>query len=141
MSLRSRCYPGRVLLDVSTAQRHRNGRALHLSDQPSKRHRYDCAQYRKANPESKGLAPHRITDAQEPWAEALNHNGRIGNFFFKLYRATELSLRTLRAVEDDLAVGVELGAPPLVVVRLDLSSRRTAPGAVDDARCAGENDF
>ena len=87
MSLRSRCYPGQLLLGVSSAQRPRNGRGLYLGDQPSKRHRYDCAQYRKSNPDSKGLAPHRITDAQELWAEPLNHNGHIGNFFFKLYRA------------------------------------------------------
>jgi hypothetical protein len=60
-----------------------------VDDQPSNRHRYDCAQYRKANPESKGLAPHRITDAQQLWAAGpLNHSDRIGNFFFKLYRAT-----------------------------------------------------
>ena len=59
-----------------------------MGDQPSKRNRYDCAQYRKSNPESKGFAPHRITDAQELWAVGpLNHNGRIGNLFFKVYRA------------------------------------------------------
>ena len=62
-------------------------RGLYVGDQPSKRHGYDCAQYRKSNPESKGLAPHRITDAQELWAEPLNHKGRIGNLFLKPYRA------------------------------------------------------
>ena len=67
------------------AVRHRNGRGLYLGDQPSKRNRYNCAQYRKSYPDSKGLAPHRITDTQELWVAPLNHNGSIGNFLVKLY--------------------------------------------------------
>ena len=67
------------------AVRHRNGRGLYLGDQPSKRNRYNCAQYRKSDPDSKGLAPHRITDTQELWVAPLNHNGSIGNFLVKLY--------------------------------------------------------
>ena len=79
------------------AVRHRNGRGLYLGDQPSKRNCYNCAQYRKSNPDSKGLAPHRITDTQELWVAPLNHNGSIGNFLVKLYmRAPELTLSALR---------------------------------------------
>ena len=72
------------------AVRHRNGRVLYLGDQPSKRNRYDCAQYRKSNPDSKGLAPHRITDTQELWVAPLNHNGSIGNFLVKLYNSVRI---------------------------------------------------
>lgn len=72
------------------AVRHRNGRGLYLGDQPSKRNRYDCAQYRKSNPDSKGLAPYRITDTQELWVAPLNHNGSIGNFLVKLYNPVRI---------------------------------------------------
>jgi hypothetical protein len=65
-----------------------------VGDQPRKRNRYDRGQYRKSNPEHKRFAPHWITDAQELWPEPLNHSGRIGNFFFKLYRARASASRS-----------------------------------------------
>ena len=87
---------GAVCAVDDLAVRHRNGRGLYLGDQPSKRNRYNCAQYRKSNPDSKGLAPHRITDTQELWVAPLNHNGSIGNFLVKLYIGPELTLSALR---------------------------------------------
>jgi len=67
----SRCPSRRATTGTSSLTR-RNpnpdavlGGGLYLGDQPGERNRYDCAQYRKSNPESKGLAPHGITDVQE----------------------------------------------------------------------------
>ena len=53
-------------------------------------------EYRKSNPDSKGLAPHRITDTQELWVAPLNHNGSIGNFLVKLYMGPRTQLSALR---------------------------------------------
>ena len=56
------------------------------------------------------LAPHRTTDAQELRAEPLNHSGRIGNFFFKLYRGHRTLALHTPGSRNELVVCVEIGA-------------------------------
>jgi hypothetical protein len=99
MSLRSRCYPEQVLLDVSTAQRHRNGRGLYLGDQPSKRHRYDCAQYRESNRTasvSRRIGPRTRKNFGRSRLTTAAASATSSSSFTE---GTELSLCTLRAVE------------------------------------------
>src|SRR4029453_11051585 len=58
---------------------------LHVDDQPGERNGSAGAQQRESKPKGNGRAPRPITNADEPWAAAFEHNRRIGNLRAEVY--------------------------------------------------------